>query len=60
YIKQQNDLYKYKDQLFQLGVQFNARSQVYSNPYEISDLAMNEVKWLCDKNSYIYEKNDSK
>ena len=55
YIKQQNDLYKYKDQLFQLGIQYNTKSQVYSNPYEISDLAMNEVKWLCDKNSYTYE-----
>ncbi len=54
YIKQQGDLYKYKDQLFQLGVLYDTKNQTYSNSYEITDLAMTEVKWICDKNSYTY------
>lgn len=42
-INKQKDIYKYKQELFNLGVKFDSSKGIYTNPYYIDD---NIPKWI--------------
>lgn len=54
-INKQKDIYKYKQELFNLGVKFDSYKGIYSNPYYIDDNILNEVVWFCQKHDYTYK-----
>ncbi|RXK08035.1 hypothetical protein [Halarcobacter bivalviorum] len=54
-INKQKDIYKYKQELFNLGVKFDSSKGIYSNPYYIDDNILNQVVWFCQKHDYTYK-----
>lgn len=54
-INKQKDIYKYKQELFNLGVKFDSSKGIYTNPYYIDDNILNQVVWFCQKHDYTYK-----
>ena len=55
YIKKQKDIYNHKNKLLELGIKWDSKKEIYSNPYDISEHVIDEVSWLCKKHDFAFE-----
>lgn len=55
YIPKQNNIYNFKEELFDFGLEWDSKKNYYYNPYEISPSNFDELTWLCKKNEFSYE-----
>lgn len=57
-IKSQQNLYRHKAELFNLGIEWNNKDKQFYNKHEISYEALEEAKWTCQKNDFTFEIKD--
>lgn len=55
YIKKQDNLYKFKNDLIDFGLVWLSKENYYYNKYELNDNIFNDIIWLCKKNELKIE-----
>ncbi len=55
YINKQDKLYNYKNELQELGLIWNSSENYYYNKYEISQVNVDAILWICKKNDFKYQ-----